>query len=215
MTEHSESPLPTDPADLQTDREVFSGTPVTPEALNTWAAENGFTHGRQGTFWDAEDRAESQNFLYIKPCHIVPSEAAAAEALAFTRALTERGIFYQETQWGILKRSDDEYQLFASTPRLGDFLDDAPSGELPTPGYLDDQVHKLRDKIDPELDPQQDPPKDSILTLLNQTEASHSNNWGWGPDGQPYPIDVEIIQFSSPDQQMALHNWYIRETQQA
>lgn len=210
---NNQSPLPVDPGDHPVDQEVFSGTSITPEALNAWATENGFTHGRQGTFWDAADRSESTKFLYIKPCHVVATETAASEALDFLRALTARGVFYQGTQWGIVKRNETEYQLFASTPRLGDFLDDSPTGELPSPQYLDEQVEQLREKIDPDQSAPEDAGRDSVMELFNATEASHGNNWGWGPDGQPYPIDVEIIQFSLPHQQAILHSRYLGEAQ--
>jgi len=224
MTEKfsDQSRLPTDPIDVKPDEEVFSGQPISKKDVNTWAKSKGFTQGRSGIYWDAEDRPDSKNFLSIKGCHRFENIEPAKEGLALLRYLTEKGVFYPSTQWGMFTDNDGAYQLFAMTPRLGSFLSDSPTGQLEQyetvtinfNGQNRSEWTRLLDlyqRIDPKFDQTIGPVHTSINSLVNPTEASQGDNWGWGVDGQAYPIDTEVIELSGAQQQAILHNWYLTQ----
>lgn len=57
-------------------------------------------------------------------------------------------------------------------------------------GYLDEWLQR----VDPAYVSGQDISEESLLNLLNVTEASHRSNWGRDlGSGVLYPVDVEVI----------------------
>jgi hypothetical protein len=214
-----QSRQPVDPIDIIPDEEVFSGQPISKKDLNAWAKSKGFTHGRAGIYWDAEERPDSENFLSVKGCHRFGNIEPAVEGLALLRELTERGVFYPATRWGMVNDNDGTYQLFAMTPKLESEPSYSPTGQreeyetvtINLDGQNRSEWTRLLDlyqRIDPNFDRTNGPEPTSITSLVNHTEASQGYNWGWAEDGQAYPIDTEVIHLSGAREEAILHNWY-------
>lgn len=178
-------------------RYTESGEPIlTPELVNAWGKEVGFSKPRRGTLHNED------TYLYFKRCNFVKEERDVDATLATARELTRRGALHPESQWGVFN-SRGGYQLFVVSPAL-----EAWSRDAEIAGEYDDRAERpQRDnshllewfqRVDPQFVPGQPIPEDSLLYHLNWHEASYADNWGWDATGTLFPVDVETVRPESP-----------------
>lgn len=179
------------------------------EKFKDFMLQNGFAVGRRGTF----ESKEKGVYLYIKQCLLVKTEKEAQDSLLFLKYLTEKGIVYPSTEWGVYKNKIGEYQIFGLTRKLEVYTPEGQTKEGRDVlkrdisagnsylGLFDEDSHVLEwlRRIDKDFDADKKESIESICTVLNPLEASHSSNWAWDEKGKLYPIDVEVISLVEHD----------------
>jgi hypothetical protein len=198
----------------------IGGSIIDDNQFQEFREQNGFTNGFHGTWRSGENSV----YLYTKRGFLVDTEQQAQASLKAVRHLTEKGILYPNTQWGIYHTDRDQYQLFAVTRELEGWNPDingkGSRGWVKTNigesqnyrGLLDEDSHILKwmRRIDPGFDPNKDSnkkPNKGLIELLNVFEASHSDNWGWDSDGKLYPIDIEVVSVEGERNQDIVNKW--------
>lgn len=188
------------------------------DEMTEWAKDNGFGHGKRGTFHT--DGREA--YLYVKHCLSVDNEADVEPALAMARHLTAAGILHPATRWGVYKRADDDFQLFPVSPGINamtnDDLYEDPDGfssfRVPANAEGSHLLEWCR-RVDPDYTPttkflrNEKVPEGSLVRVLNLIEASYTENWGYDENGMFYPVDVEVIQIGR--HMDIIRNWYAAE----
>ncbi|MGV8169266.1 MAG: hypothetical protein ACP5N3_04385 [Candidatus Nanoarchaeia archaeon] len=172
-----------------------------------YSKKMGFETWRRGT----SKRNEGDAYIYSKNSHEVPDESMVKKYLAAVRYLTEKGILYPETQWGIyFKPENNTYQLFAITRKLnqsGEKYDSLPNLSSGSPSAKDwEHITKWYQRINPDFNGCENPGNNDITELLNYCEAMHKSNWAVSDEGKAYPIDVEVIDLKNKD--AVVNQWW-------
>lgn len=175
------------------------------EEFGDFIQRSGFAHFKRGTYQLADKSA----FLYDKHAHIATSEEEARMKLRVLRHLTNLGVLYPATKWGIHQTQDHNFQMFAITRGLHTFHPDDPLyNQAPSisPDYS--HVWEWFKRADPNLEVNNDL---SLALLLNPNEALHLKNWGWDSStGVLYPIDVEVIDFEDDEAVKVVRQWCLQ-----
>ncbi len=171
-------------------------------------------------------------YLYYDKSRFTTSSAEQAEKyLRLLRYLTEKGIFYPGTLWGVYQ-TGSEYKVFAVSPRAaavpkggsGVPSEDLENAEpmLTRPPKMEDgdwydrifeadsHILKWYHRIEPAFDVFKEAggvSEHSLAHMLNFAEASHWDNWGWAEDGKLYPIDIEIIDLNTEGYEKNIDAW--------
>lgn len=170
------------------------GTIRSREELADTLERFGFRHYKQGTYKSDAERA----YLYLKKGGIYPTEAEARTFLDAVRKLTEHGVLFPETKWGIVKRESGNFHVFAVTRALQQSYAGPQDvwASLPRPlaKVLWERAGVNADDINGEFE---NPA--SFIHYIEPGETNHSNNWGWSAERNTfYPIDVEVVMQGGP-----------------
>ena len=168
-----------------------NGEVISEELLDARLAGMGFAHQKAGTY-----KAELNGapvYLYQKRPACFADLAQTREFVATAEKFTENGLLFPGTRWGICKKSENLYQVFAVT-----------RGLLPVSQGPQDKWDKIRKfpgnelyrrsgvsegSVSAELENMESP-----VHFIDTGEAGHVGNWGWSEEYQSfYPIDVEVI----------------------
>jgi len=176
-----------------TNGELFDGV-MTQDEVNDLLRLHSYEHVTRGTY-----RNES-SYLYIKGCFRLDNKQDVSLALDVVRQMTVRGVVHPDTKWGAFKWNDgDGYQIFPVSPAIEAWSlerigteDESRFGDRSQA----DTAHVIEwaKRLDPDYDPASELDGGSLVGILNFTEASHPDNWGWDPETNiNYPVDVEVI----------------------
>ena len=167
------------------------------DEMNQWAETQGYQHVTRGTY------TNERTFMYIKSCLQIDAVEDVEPGLALVRHLAEKGILHPATTWGAFEMPGAKgYQLYAVSPaieawsveRIGT-QDEDRFGHSADPQA--EHITEWVRRIEPDYQPGIVPEPGSLRVLLNLTEASNPDNWGWDPQtGINYPVDVEVINLS-------------------
>jgi hypothetical protein len=164
----------------------------------------GFKHYKKHTYFSESLKA----YAYRKEGAIVASYDDAQLLLKVVRDLTEKGLLYPETEWGVVQRPSGNFHVIAITRSLVRFTEGPqdlwsalkrPLGQelFARVGVGDAEGEIARAYEDPQ----------SPLYHIDYGEAGHGNNWAWAPDKQRYyPIDVEVILFGEEERIKKSHD---------
>ena len=169
------------------------------DEMNEWAKAKGYTHVTRGTY------KNESSFLYIKSCLTVTTQDDARIGLSAARHLTKAGLVHPATIWGVFRPKtdrEDGYQIFVVSPAI-------EAWSVERIGTEDENrfgIQSARDaphivewvqRVEPEYQPGQPVSPNSLVNILNLTEASHPDNWGWDrTTGINYPVDIEVLDLS-------------------
>ncbi len=155
----------------------------------------GLVHFKAGTY----HTPDKQLWLYAKKGFYSRTiEQAQADKIT-AEALTERGVVFPGTKWGIYQTENGNYHLFAYTRGLKHSSSDAAAFDVSI--LMEDLSVRVGIK-DPDTG---EFLKDArYISNFNYREANHSQNWGFSPElGQYFPVDVEVIEFETADNREA------------
>jgi len=160
-------------------------------------------------------------YLYAKPGFKANTEIQAKNNLQLLERVTQFGLFYPNTQWGIFQGEVEKFHIFGIARRLATEIPLTSEGkkwqrllsrreltkDLGHEPSSDEWYHALflhrnshfkmwLDRVTARdlFTPDEKQELQKFLYLTNFAEASHTTNWGWDPEtGQLYPLDLEII----------------------
>jgi hypothetical protein len=184
--------------------------------------EAGYITGQRGTFQSDKD----DSYLYDKPQYLLSSEDELQRSLDLLEYFRVVGIFHPGARWGTYRRDGSMLQIYTLMPELEGcsnltaiaegrqkFIRKAEH-QSSIDWYTDlltrEDSHVLEwfRRLDPDFDPYSKMIDNGLVFLLNPSEASHTDNWGWDKEsGRLYPVDMEVVSLNGGYAQEIITNW--------